>query len=78
LWQNLTSELLVTGVVLVDVVVTGPLDSFRMVAVVTLLLLYINVLPVAKLWPHYGPGVDPAPNRNKYLEYSYNKTNKMQ
>jgi hypothetical protein len=70
-------ELLVTGVVLVDVVVSGPLDSFRMVAVVTLFLLYINVLPIAKLWPHYGPGVDPASNRSEYQEYSYTKTTKI-
>jgi len=20
-------------------------------------------------WPHYGPGVDPASNRNEYQEY---------
>jgi len=62
-------ELLVTGVVLVDVVVSGPLDSFRMIAVVTPLLLYINVLPIAKLQPHYGTGVDPASNGNEYQEY---------
>ena len=62
-------ELLVTGIVLVDVVAAGPLEGLRMVAVVTPLLLYINLLPVAKLWPHYGPGVGPTSNRNEYQEY---------
>jgi len=62
-------ELLVAGVVLVDVVVSGPLGSFRMIAVVTPLLLYISVLPIARLRPHYGPGVDAASNRNEYQEY---------
>ena len=65
---ELNLKLLVTGAVLVDVV-SGPLDSFRIVAVVTPLLLYINVFPIAKLRPHYGAGVDPASNRNEYLEY---------
>ena len=53
---ELNLKLLVTGAVLVDVV-SGPLDSFRIVAVVTPLLLYINVFPIAKLRPHYGAGL---------------------
>jgi hypothetical protein len=25
--------------------------------------------PLTSFWPHYGPGVDSASNRNKYQEY---------